>query len=58
MATTTNTKVTTQAELIQLIRTCNLHQVSTQLAKDFDENPERYETLVKFYRAAAQRRKI
>ena len=45
-------------ELLQLIRSCNLHQVHQQLNADHKKSPDRYAALVSFYRSAAKRKKL
>lgn len=58
MATTTEKQesVPGPAELIQLMRTCNLNQVSTQLVKDYGEQNSQYDAIVKFYQQASKRK--
>lgn len=44
-------------ELLQLIRTCNLHQVHQQLQKDKENDPVGYAMVAQFYKRATKRKK-
>lgn len=47
----------TPAELIQLIRTCNLNQVREELEKTQVMIPDHFTIIAKFYKRAAQQPK-